>query len=278
MPLSRYAVLGCPVGHSLSPRIHAAFARQSGREIDYRALDTGALGLEGTLAGFVAEGGIGANVTVPHKFAAARLCRTLSWRARRTGVVNTLALRDGHWHGESTDGIGLLRDLRERRGIDLYGSRILLIGAGGAAHGVAPSLLDAGIDQLVIANRTRIHAYDLLDLLQEPERTRACTLEELSGMGQFDLVVQATSAGHAGDAPELPEGIVSVDSACIDLNYGRAAIPFLAWARGLGCRQVHDGLGMLVEQAAEAYALWHGSHPATDPVYTQLRLASSRPQ
>ena len=231
----------------------------------------------GAVRDFIARGGKGANVTVPHKFAAAHLCRTLSWRARRTGVVNTLALRDGHWHGESTDGIGLLRDLRERRGIDLYGSRILLIGAGGAAHGVAPSLLDAGIDQLVIANRTRIHAYDLLDLLQEPERARACTLEDLAGMGQFDLVVQATSAGHAGDAPALPEGIVSADSACIDLNYGRAAIPFLAWARGVGCGQVHDGLGMLVEQAAEAHALWPGSPPAPDPVYAQLRLASSRP-
>ncbi len=278
MSAPRYAVLGRPVRHSLSPRIHAAFARQSGQEIDYRALDTEALGLEGTLTAFVDEGGIGANITVPHKFAAARLCRTLSWRARRAGVVNTLALRDGHWHGDSTDGIGLLRDLRERRNIDLYGSRVLLIGAGGAAHGVAPSLLDAGIDQLVIANRTRIHAYDLLDLLQEPERARACTLEELAGMGQFDLVVQATSAGHAGDTPELPDGIVSEDSACIDLNYGRAAMPFLAWARRRGCRQVHDGLGMLVEQAAAAYALWHGTHPATDPVYAQIRLASSRSQ
>ena len=274
--MTAYAVIGHPVVHSLSPRIHVAFGRQSGRDIDYRALDSGDAGLQATLARFVQAGGIGANITLPHKSAAARLCRSLSWRARRAGVVNTLTLRDGHWHGDNTDGIGLLRDLRVRRGIDLYGSRVLMLGAGGAAHGVAPALLDAGIDQLVVANRTRINAYDLIDMLQEPERTRACTLDELATLGQFDLIVNATSAGHADAALALPAAIAGAHTDCIDLSYGRAALPFLAWARQCGSRQAHDGLGMLVEQAAEAFALWHGMHPDTDPVYAQIRLHAHR--
>ncbi|MGY0505760.1 shikimate dehydrogenase [Luteimonas sp. e5] len=272
MALPHYAVLGHPVAHSLSPRIHAAFARECGIALTYLALDTGTVGFAATLQRFAAAGGVGANVTVPHKAEAAALCHTLGHRARRAGVVNTLSLHNGRWLGENTDGSGLLRDLRQRRGLELYQSRVLLIGAGGAAQGVAPALLEAGIAQLVIANRSRSRAVDLMDRLQDDTRTRACVLHEVAAMGEFDLVVQATSAGHQGEAPALPGFVPGADTVCVDLNYGAAAMGFLAWAHAHGCQHAFDGLGMLVEQAADAFEIWHGQRPDTDPIYAQLRL------
>lgn len=276
MGIPHYAVLGHPVAQSLSPRIHAAFGRQCGIAVTYVALDTQAAGLAGTLARFAQAGGRGANVTVPDKAEAALLCHALTHRARRAGVANTLSLDDGRWQGDNTDGSGLVRDLRERRGIDLHRCRVLLLGAGGAAHGVAPALLEAGIEQLVIANRTRTRAYDLMDRLQEPGRTRACTLREVAAMGDFDLIVQATSAGHEGILPTLPELVPRPETVCIDLNYGRAALAFVAWAHHYGCHRVYDGLGMLVEQAADAFEIWHGVRPDTAPVYAQLRMSAGR--
>ena len=276
MSIPHYAVLGHPVTHSLSPRIHAAFGRQCGIAVTYLALDTAEQGLAATLARVVQAGGLGANVTVPDKAEAALLCQSLSHRARRAGVTNTLSFRDGHWQGDNTDGSGLVRDLRDRRGLDLHGRRVLLLGAGGAAHGVAPALLEAGINQLVIANRTRTRAYDLLDRLQEPERIRACTPREVASMGDFDLIVQATSAGHEGILPTLPDLVPGPDTVCIDLNYGRAALAFIAWAHQHGCQQAFDGLGMLVEQAADAFEIWHGVRPDTAPVYAQLRMSAGR--
>lgn len=276
MSIPHYAVLGHPVAHSLSPRIHAAFGRQVGIALTYLALDTDELGLAGTLAKFAAAGGLGANVTVPDKAEAAGLAQVLSPRARRAGVANTLILREGIWHGDNTDGIGLVRDLRERRGLDLHDKRVLMLGAGGAAQGVAPALLDAGISQLVVANRTRSRAYDLIDRLDDAERTRACTLREIAGMGEFDLIIQATSAGHEGGLPILPDVTPTPDTICIDLNYGRAALAFMTWAHQHGVQQVFDGLGMLVEQAADAFELWHGQRPETEAIYTQLRMSAGR--
>ncbi len=276
MAIPHYAVLGHPVSHSLSPRIHAAFGRQCGIPVTYISLDTAATGLPATLARFASAGGVGANITVPDKATAAGLCHALTQRARKAGVANTLTLRDGRWNGDNTDGTGLVRDLRERRGIDLHGMRVLLLGAGGAAHGVAPALLEAGIVELVIANRTRGRAYDLMDRLQAPERVRACTLREVDAMGAFDLIVQATSAGHEGALPAVPDLAPRPDTVCVDLNYGRAALGFMAWARRHGCGQAFDGLGMLVEQAADAFEIWHGVRPQTDPVYAQLRLSAGR--
>lgn len=274
MSLPRFAVFGQPVAHSLSPRIHAAFASQFGIALDYQAIDTPADDLADALRRFADAGGVGANITVPHKSEAADLCRNLSHRARKAGVVNTLTRRDDGWDGDNTDGVGFVRDLQQRHGIELHDRRVLLIGAGGAAHGVAPAMLNTDIEQLVIANRTRARAYDLIDRLDTSPRLRACILEELPTMGSFDLVIHATSAGHGDQTLDLPDSLVGTDSACVDLNYGRAALPFMAWAHRLGCSRVHDGLGMLVEQAAEAFELWHGQRPDTDPVYAQLRLAS----
>lgn len=279
----RYAVFGHPVSHSLSPRIHAAFARQAGIELEYVAID--APDFAAALAAF---DGDGANVTLPHKAAAAAACTTLGDAARRCGVVNTLTRRDGGWHGDNTDGIGLVRDLTGRHGLDLRGRRTLLLGAGGGARGVAPALLDAGVADLFVANRTPARADALADMLGAPGRVHPRYFEDLGALGEFDLVVNATSAtrgsadASAGMAaapaapggaafPHLPMSLAGRRTAAVDLSYGEAAVGFLAWARAAGVRDAIDGLGMLVEQAAESFRIWHGATPDTDPVYEALR-------
>jgi len=207
---------------------------------------------------------------VPHKQAAHALCGTLSPRARRCGVVNTLIRGSSGWHGDNTDGVGLVRDLTERHRLDLRVRRALLLGAGGAAHGVAPALLDAGVESLWIVNRTPERADALSDLLGEPGRVHTRYWADLGGLGSFDMVVDATAAGSDGGILGLPSNLVSSRTLAVDLSYGEAAIAFLSWARAAGCRTALDGLGMLVEQAAEAFRLWHGQRPDTDPVYAML--------
>ncbi|MFT4246479.1 MAG: shikimate dehydrogenase [Pseudomonas sp.] len=272
MSASRYAVFGHPVAHSLSPRIHAEFARQHGIALDYTAIDAAPDAFADTLERFAAAGGAGANVTLPLKEQAFALASTLSARARRAGAVNTLVRGDGQWHGDNTDGAGLVRDLTDRHGLDLRGRRVLLLGAGGSARGVAPALLDAGVLQLVIVNRTPARADALCDVLGEPARAVSRYWEDLGELGDFELIVNSTSAGRQPDAAfKLPRALVNSMTTAVDLNYGEAAIAFLAWARAVGCRNSVDGLGMLVEQAAESFGLWHGARPDTDPVYAALR-------
>ena len=266
----RYAVIGHPVSHSLSPRIHAAFARQTGIAMTYEAID--AEDFDAALRTFAAEGGAGANVTLPHKPRAVQACATLSARARRAGAVNTLVRRDGAWHGDNTDGAGLVRDITDRRRLDLRGRRTLLLGAGGGARGVAPDLLDAGIGDLFVVNRTPERADALADLLAMPGRVHPRYLDDLGALSEFDLIVNATSATREGELPALPMSLAGPRTLAIDLSYGEAAVPFLAWARAAGCREAVDGLGMLVEQAAESFALWHGVRPETDAVYEALRI------
>ena len=266
-----YAVFGHPVAHSLSPRIHAAFARQTGIALEYTAIDAAPAEFATALDAFAAGGGTGANVTLPLKEAAYALCRSSSERARRAGAVNTLTRDDnGGWRGDNTDGIGLVRDLTGRHGLDLRARRTLLIGAGGAARGVAPALLDAGIGELVIVNRTPERADALADALAEPGRVHPRYLGDVAALGEFDLIVNATSAARGGALPALPRSLVGRRTAAVDLSYGEAAIPFLAWARATGCHDAVDGLGMLVEQAAESFAIWHGVRPETDAVHAEL--------
>ena len=270
--MNHYAVFGHPVFHSLSPRIHAAFGKQTGIALDYTAIDAAPADFLQALDTFAAAGGQGANVTLPLKQAAFALCSVTSERARRAGSVNTLIRNDGHWHGDNTDGVGLVRDLTERLGLDLRGRRALLLGAGGSARGVAPALLDAGISELIIANRTSERADALADALGEPERAHSRYWDDLVNEGDFGLIVNATSASR-GDMQEftLPFALSTPRTLAVDLNYGEAAIPFVAWARTAGCRDVVDGLGMLVEQAAASFELWHGVRPDTAPVYASLR-------
>ena len=271
-----FAVFGHPVAHSLSPRIHAAFGKQAGIDIDYVAIDAQAGDFAAALAAFAARGGAGANVTLPLKEAAFALCADTSERARRAGAVNTLVRNGNDWHGDNTDGAGLVRDLTGRHGLDLRARRTLLIGAGGAARGVAPSLLDAGIGDLFVVNRTPQRADALVDVLAQPGRVHPRYLDDLVALGEFDLIINATSAARTGQIPTLPRALVGRRTAAVDLSYGEAAIPFLAWARASGCHDMVDGLGMLVEQAALSFARWTGKEPETDAIYGALRGEHAR--
>ena len=266
-----FAVFGHPVAHSLSPRIHAAFARQAGIDLRYEPIDATLESFFDALQAFADAGGSGANVTMPLKQSAFALSATTTVRAQRAGAVNTLARLDGQWHGDNTDGAGLVRDLAERHRIDLRQRRTLLLGAGGAARGIAPSLLDAGIGELYSANRSPERADALADTLGQPGRVHPRYIDDLRALGEFDLIVNATSATREGALPALPMSLLGPRTTAVDLSYGEAAIPFLAWARANRAHDAIDGLGMLVEQAAESFALWHGTRPSTDEVYAQLR-------
>ena len=273
--MKHYAVFGHPVAHSLSPRIHAAFGREAGIGIDYQAIDADIGSFRERLAGFAARGGAGANVTLPLKQEALALCADVTERARRAGAVNTLVRNGDDWHGDNTDGEGLVRDLTGRHALDLRARRTLLVGAGGAARGVAPALLDAGIGELYIVNRSGARADALADLLGQPGRVHPRHLGDMGALGEFELIINATSAARNDGLPTLPRSLIGRRTAAVDLNYGEAAVPFLAWARASGAWAVVDGLGMLVEQAALSFARWHGVHPETDPVYGALRAEHS---
>ncbi|MFI4969617.1 MAG: shikimate dehydrogenase [Lysobacterales bacterium] len=265
----RYAVFGSPVAHSLSPHIHAAFGAQLGIALDYRAIEAGRDDFARILDAFAHLGGRGANVTLPLKQDAFALCGEVSARARRCGSVNTLIRVGPAWHGDSTDGAGLLRDLRERHAFDPRARRILLLGAGGAARAVAFAFAEAGAARLVITNRTPRRAQALADAIGGV--ASACAWDAPAAASASDLVVNATAAGHAGAALAFPRGVLAPQTLCYDLSYGNAASTFLAGAHAAGAARVSDGLGMLVEQAAESFALWHGRRPDTAPAYAGLR-------
>lgn len=266
--MQRHAVFGRPITHSLSPRIHAAFAAQLGIAVDYRAIECGIEGLDAALEAFAREGGAGANLTLPLKQAVIARCASVSDRARACGSVNTLLRTDAGWHGDSTDGVGLLRDLR-REGIDPAGTDVLLLGAGGAARAAAFALADAGARRITIANRTHERAEALAGALGPA--AQAWPWSALERLPPPAMLLNATSAGHGSDAADLPEMPIAADTTCYDLSYGPAARAFLARAGAAGARRCLDGLGMLVEQAAEAFAAWHGRRPQTAPVLALLR-------
>ncbi|MBK1725797.1 shikimate dehydrogenase [Halorhodospira neutriphila] len=266
---ARYAVIGNPVGHSRSPRIHALFAEQTGEPIAYTRLEAPEAGFAAVAEAFFAGGGSGLNVTVPFKEAACAWADTLSKRARAAAAVNTLrAEADGRRHGDNTDGAGLLRDLRDNLGVAVAGRRLLVIGAGGAARGILPTLLDEAPGEVLIANRTAERAERLA---AERPGVRACGLEALAGQGGFDVLLNTTAAGLQGQMPALPGELLASGAAAYDLVYADADTPFMAWARRHGAALVADGLGMLVEQAAESFAVWRGVHPRTAPVIEALR-------
>lgn len=260
----RYAVFGHPIAHSKSPLIHAAFARQTGQDLSYEAILAPLDGFADSVAAFIAAGGRGANVTVPFKEEAFRLADRLSPRAERAGAVNTLKFEPDGIFGDNTDGAGLVADLTRNLRRPLAGKRILLLGAGGAARGVIGPLLDEQPTTLVIANRTVSRAQELAELFDRG--IRACGFDALDG--PFDLVVNATAASLAGELPPLSPKIFTPGTLAYDMMYGRDT-PFLAFARAQGAATA-DGLGMLVEQAAEAFHLWRGIRPDTAPVIASL--------
>lgn len=260
----RYAVFGNPVAHSKSPFIHAQFAAQTGQDIGYAALLAPLDGFAAAVRSFSAAGGKGANVTVPFKEEAFRLATALTPRARAAGAVNTLSFAGDAIHGDNTDGAGLVRDLTANLGCVIKGRRILLLGAGGAARGVVLPLLDEQPAELFIANRSA----DKAQALAAHFRVDGGGFDTLAGR-RFDLVINATSAGLGGAALPLPPGVFAPDSLAYEMLYGRET-PFMAQAQTDGAR-VADGLGMLVEQAAEAFFIWRGVRPATAPVLASLR-------
>lgn len=271
----QFAVFGHPIAHSLSPRIHQLFAQQFSIELTYRAIDVAPAAFADTVHEFFAHGGAGANVTLPHKAAAFVLAVESSAAARRVGTANVLTRRtDGSLAAHNTDGDGLVRDLAERQRTDLRDRDVLLLGAGGAARGVAWALLDAGAQTLTIVNRTAATADALVDAIGDPARVHARYWQDLADLGSYDLIINATSAGVLGADLSLPPSLVGARALCYDLTYGPAAIGFLSWAKAAGARYAHDGLGMLVETAADAFALWHGRRPDTEPVYQALRSDS----
>jgi shikimate dehydrogenase len=272
MPATQFAVFGHPISHSLSPQIHHAFGQQFGIELDYRAIDAAPEAFAEAVRRFFLDGGRGANVTLPHKAAAFALANERSESATRVGSANVLTLqRDGTLAAHNTDGDGMVRDITERHSTDLRGHTALLLGAGGAARGVAWHLLDAGVATLTIVNRSPEPADALADAIGDPARAHTRYWHDLADIGSFDLIINATSAGVLGAALQLPFSLVGARALCYDLSYGAAAGSFLAWAKTAGARYAFDGLGMLVETAADAFELWHGRRPDTDPVYHALR-------
>ncbi len=268
----RFAVFGHPVAHSLSPRIHTYFAAQTNRAMHYEAIDASISTFTTQWQAFVAAQGCGANITLPLKSIACAQCSELSNFAQRVGAVNTLSRNpEGCWRGDNTDGLGLVRDLTERHALDLRGRRCLLLGAGGAARAVAFALLDAGIAELVIVNRSPERADQLADAIGDPVRVHTRYWQDLAQCGSFELLVNATSAGLQGVSFSLPFSLLTPRAVCYDVAYGKAAQGFVAWAQAAGAQQVFDGLGMLIEQAAESFAIWQGIRPETDALYNQLR-------
>jgi shikimate dehydrogenase len=261
----RYAVIGNPVAHSKSPWIHAQFARAAGEDIEYGQLEAPLDGFVRAVEAFRAQGGKGLNVTLPFKQQAFRWCAGTSERAAAAQAVNTLLLDRGRPWGDNTDGVGLVRDLGANLGRRLAGARILLLGAGGAAQGVIAPLAQAGAAEIVVANRTLPRAQALAARVAG---VTGCGFDALAGQS-FDLVINATSAGLSGELPPLPRGLFRPGALAYDMVYGRET-PFLAAARAAGAR-VSDGLGMLVEQAAESFRLWRGRMPDTGPVLAELR-------
>lgn len=263
--IDRYAVFGHPIAHSKSPQIHAAFARQTGQDMRYEAILAPQDGFADSVAAFVAAGGRGANVTVPFKEDAFRLAGRLSPRAERAGAVNTLRFDADGILGDNTDGAGLVADLTRNLGCVLAGKRVLLLGAGGAARGVIEPLLAQQPAEVVIANRTASRAQELAALFGRG--VRASGFDALDT--PFDLVVNATAASLAGELPPLSPRVFGAATLAYDMMYGRDS-PFLDFARSHGAATA-DGVGMLVEQAAEAFYLWRGVRPDTAPVIAALR-------
>jgi shikimate dehydrogenase len=267
----RYAVIGNPIEHSRSPEIHAAFAAQTRQDMSYERLLGDLEYFEDDVRGFVAAGGRGLNVTVPFKERAFRLADRLSGRAKDACAVNTLSVEpDGRLGGDNTDGVGLVTDLGCNHRFDLAGARILLVGAGGAGRGVVAPLLEGRPAQLIIANRTAEKALSLAADMARLGPVVGCGLADLAGR-QFDLIVNATAAGLDGRVPELPEDCLADGGWTYDMMYGAAPTAFVRWGLAHGAAKALDGLGMLVEQAAEAFWLWRGVRPDTESVIRAMR-------
>lgn len=266
----RYAVIGNPIAHSKSPAIHAAFARQCGQDLTYAAILAPLDGFAAAVAAFRQAGGRGMNVTVPFKLAALELADRPTERARLAGAANTLRFDAEGIFADNTDGIGLVRDIRDRLDFALRGRRILILGAGGAARGAVLPLLEEGPAELAIANRSIDKAAALKTQFAPFGALTVGGFGDFAG-GGFDLVINATSASLGAESLRLPAGLFAADALAYDMVYGKGATPFLRDALRLGAGRAADGLGMLVAQAAESFFLWRGLRPDTAPVLALLQ-------
>ena len=273
--VDQYAVFGNPIKHSRSPQIHAAFAEQTGQALHYRAHKVELGRFAEVASEFFRNGGRGLNITVPFKLDAFEFADELSGRARRAGAVNTLARgEDGRIYGDNTDGVGMVRDINDNLGWPVAGKRILVLGAGGAVRGILGPLLKQRPEELVVANRTLEKAEALAELFAELGPVSGQPFEALPGR-QFDLIINGTSASLSGDLPPLPSHILSNEGSAYDMMYGAEPTPFMRWAAAETAWAVSDGLGMLVEQAAESFCIWRGVRPDTRPVIELIRQSLS---
>ena len=267
--MDRYAVFGNPIAHSKSPFIHTLFARQTQQQLTYERIEAPLDGFAAAIAEFFASGGKGCNVTVPFKEEAYQVAQQLSPRAKLAGAVNTLKLTDdGLLLGDNTDGAGLVQDLKFH-GVELQGRRILLLGAGGAARGALGPLFAESPSEIVIANRTAEKATHLAEHFASLGAIRAVAYGDLQGA--FDVIINSTSASLAGAIPPVPGHLIHSQLVAYDMMYGVAETSFNAWARQLGAHKVIDGLGMLVAQAAESFAVRRGIRPGTKQEINELR-------
>jgi len=269
----QYVVIGNPIAHSKSPAIHARFAAQTGQHIRYQTMLAPLDGFAATVGAFRAQGGKGANVTVPFKLDACAYATVLTARAASAGAVNTLRFDEGGVLGDNTDGIGLVTDIVQNAGVSLQGKRVLLAGAGGAARGALLPLLEQAPQMLVIANRTLAKAEDLQALAEEYAPGSTVLVRRFEDVGAaFDVIINATSASLHDAMPPLPASTFAAQTLAYDMMYGAQPSAFLRYAAEQGA-QCRDGLGMLVEQAAEAFSLWRGIRPETAAVLAELRAA-----
>lgn len=268
--VNQYGVFGYPVGHSLSPFIHGVFARDTGQQMSYRAYDVAPEEFTGRVQRFFAEGGRGLNITLPHKIAAVEVAQELTARAAHAASVNTLAWQGDCVLGDNTDGVGLVHDLCDNLGLIITQRRLLVLGAGGATRGVLAPLLGLEPAIVMIANRTPERAEALAAAFADLGVTQGVGFAYV-GDTPFDLIINATSASLSGDIPPIPAGAIGPQTVCYDLAYGRSAMAFVHWARHAGCANAVQGLGMLVEQAAESFRLWRGVRPQTANVIAALR-------
>ena len=271
----KYAVIGFPVSHSWSPFIHGLFAKQTGQSLTYSRLEVPAEALTDKVVEFFATGGKGLNVTLPHKQAACLIARERTPRAEMAGAVNTLALRSSGVFGDNTDGAGLIADLARNLSFDLRGTRVLLLGAGGAARGVLGPLLEADPEYLEIANRNEARATELAREFSTLGTVHGCGFDSISD-STFDLVLNATSASLQDTIPPIPPGVIGPTTLCYDMAYGKGDTAFTRWSKSAGAGRAETGWGMLVEQAAESFLVWRGIKPDTAPVIAAVK-SNTRP-
>lgn len=267
--MDMYAVFGNPIAHSKSPFIHAAFAKQSGQDLTYHAECVPLDGFIQYVGDFFKKGGKGLNITVPFKLEAFALAHSRTERAEIASAINTLWIgKCGMLSGDNTDGVGLLRDITNNQHFDIKGKRILILGAGGAVRGILAPLLSAQPQRIVIANRTLSKASELAALA--PQMMQSCGFDDLNGE-TFDLIINGVSSGLHGEMPPLPNKLLQNNGLAYDMVYGNQKTPFMKWAENQHCKTV-DGIGMLVEQAAEAFFIWRGIRPKTTSVIQSINL------